>query len=249
MRRQNTKSWGLLALAISSIIVTFSGWQLVKAQSTPEFMISVEFPDAPERASSGRTTGGGTRGDSCTAGTVNLTALMPADNAVTTVASNPKFFVYVPENEADSAEFEISDKSDQRVYVSKLDISNTSGIVKLAIPTNVSLTTDEEYTWRFTIICDAWDHSGNKVVKGTIKKIEINSDLQKNLRNATTPLKQAEVYAEAKIWSETIATLADLRSSNPAAWTQLLTSVGLEEIASQPFAVMEQVKQTIEFPE
>ncbi|NES76360.1 MULTISPECIES: DUF928 domain-containing protein [Okeania] len=244
MARQNIKFWGLLALATSPIIVTFSGVQLVQAQSTAELLISVEFPSGPQRASSGRTRGGGTRAPEsyCTPGQTKLTALMPGDNVGTTVADHPKFFVYVPEHKAESAEFEVFDKSGKSIYLTKLDISETSGIVKLALPKNVSLTTNKEYTWRFAMICDEWDHSANESVEGIVKKVEISSDLENSLKNAS-PLEQAEIYAKAKIWNETIATVAELRNSYPTEWEELLTSVGLHEIASEPFAPCCQVEE------
>ncbi|MGD1717469.1 DUF928 domain-containing protein [Dapis sp. BLCC M172] len=230
MGRQNIKSWGLLALAISPIIVTFSGWQLAKAEQTPELLISVDF-EGGKRSPSGRTSGGGTRGPS----KGNLIALMPGDDNAGTTISNPNFFVYIPEHEAESAEFEIFDKSGKSIYLNdELDVSGTSGIVKLTVPKDVSLTNNKEYKWRFAIIFDPWDRSADKFVEGTIKKVEISSQLEKSLKNAT-PLEQAEIYANAKIWNETIATLAELRNSNPTEWEELLTSVGLKEIASEPF--------------
>ncbi len=236
MGRQNIKSWGLLALAISPIIVTFSGWQLVKAQQIPELLISIDFQGG-KRSPSGRTSGGGTRGTCDTITTnINLTALMPGDdNAGTTISTNPKFFMYIPEHEINSAEFEISDKSGKNLYSANLDISDTSGIVKLTLPKNVNLKTNKEYAWTFAMVCDPWDRSADQYVQGTIKKVEISSDLENSLKNAT-PLEQAEIYAKARIWNETIATLAELRTSNPTEWEELLTSVGLKEIASEPFA-------------
>lgn len=233
MGKQKIKYWRILALVISPIIMVSSGWQLVRAQSTPELLISVEFPGGGKRSPSGRTSGGGTRGPKRS----DLIALMPGDdNAGTTIASNPKFFVYVPEyEEENSAEFEIIDQSGKSVYLTNLDISETSGIVQLTLPTNVNLTKNQEYIWRFTIILDPWDRSGDKFVEGTIKRVEVSSDLENSLKNAT-PLEQAEIYANAKIWNEAIATLADLRNSNPKEWEELLTSVGLEDIASEPFA-------------
>ncbi|NER04373.1 MAG: DUF928 domain-containing protein [Okeania sp. SIO3C4] len=244
MGGQNIKFWGLLALATSPIIVTFSGVQLVQAQSTAELLISVEFPSGPKRASSGRTSGAGTRAPEsyCAPGKTKLTALMPGDNVGTTVADRPKFFVYVPEHEAKSAEFEIVDKSGKSIYLTELDISETSGIIKLALPKNVSLTTNKEYTWRFAMICDAWDRSADESVEGIVKKVEISSDLENSLKNAS-PLEQAEIYAKAKIWNETIATVAELRNSYPTEWEELLTSVGLQEIASEPFAPCCKIKE------
>lgn len=234
MRRQNIKFGGLLAIAISPVILTFSSWQLAKAESNQELLISVEFPSGPKRSSSGRTSGGGTRGNCTAFRGSKLIAVTPGDNVVTTVASNPQFFVYIPENEANSAEFEIVDKSGKSIYLTNLDISDTSGIVKLTLPEDFSLTTDQEYTWRFVLICDSFDRSVDEFVEGIVKKVELNSTLENSLKNAS-PLEQAEIYAKAKIWNETLATLAELRSSNPTEWEELLKSVGLTEIASEPF--------------
>ena len=118
--------------------------------------------------------------------------------------------------------------------------------MKLNLPKNVNLTTNQEYTWTFTIICDPLDRSADQSVKGTIEKIEISSDLKNSLENAT-PLQQAEIYAKAKIWSDTIALVADLRTSDPAEWEaewkELLGSVGLGQIASEPFVPCCQVEE------
>lgn len=249
MGKPNIKywDWGLLALVISPIIVTFSAWQLAKAQLTPE-LISVEFPTGnTSRPPSSGTTGGGSRGY-CRAITgekkkkKELIALMPTDNTGTTISTNPKFFLYVPEHKAKLAEFEVKDKSGKSLYSTELNISTTSGIVKLTLPENVSLKTNKEYTWTFAIVCDPLDRGTDNLVQGTIKKVEISSELENSLKNATL-LEQAKIYAKAKIWHDTIATVADLRTSNPKEWEELLRSVELEEIASEPFAPCCQVEE------
>ncbi|MCL2928178.1 MAG: DUF928 domain-containing protein [Trichodesmium sp. MAG_R01] len=244
MGKPNIKywDWGLLVLVISPIIVTFSAWQLAKAQLTPE-LISVEFPPVERPPSSG-TTGGGSRGycRAITGEKKELIALMPTDNAGTTISTNPKFFLYVPEHKAKLAEFEIKDKSGKSLYSTELDISTTSGIVKLTLPENVNLQTNKEYTWTFAIVCDPLDRVTDNLVQGTIKKVEISSELENSLKNATL-LEQAKIYAKAKIWHDTIATVADLRTSNPKEWEELLRSIQLEEIASEPFAACCQVEE------
>lgn len=106
------------------------------------------------------------------------------NKVVTTVANNPTLFFYVPKAkdypelyETESGEFEILDQSGKTVYLSKFkivepvaDMKDSSGIVKLALPKNISLATNEEYIWRFEIICDEWDRSSNEFVEGFIKK-------------------------------------------------------------------------------
>ena len=269
MKRQNIKYRGLLGLVMSSIIVSFSGLQLAKAELIPELLISVYFPGGVKRPPTEKTKGGGTRGTFCVTKNdlkeddlknylIPLMPRIPTENydgttiyAGTTVSTNPQIFVYVPKHEANLAEFVISDSNkesgEKKLYpITQYNISDTSGIVKLNLPKNVNLTTNQEYTWTFTIICDPLDRSADEFVKGTIEKIEISSDLRNSLENAT-PLQQAEIYAKAKIWNDTIALVADLRTSNPAEWEaewkELLESVGLEQIASEPFVPCCQVEE------
>ena len=65
MKRQNIKYRGLLGLVMSSIIVSFSGLQLAKAEFIPELLISVYFPGGVKRPPTEKTKGGGTRGTFC----------------------------------------------------------------------------------------------------------------------------------------------------------------------------------------
>lgn len=239
MGRQNIKSWGLLAIISLLILPTFSPKQLAKAELTEELLIIGDLPSGPKRSRSGRTSGAGSRGNCDIPKTSNLIALIPeVDNPETTISGNPKFFVYIPKHQVKSAEFYINDESGNSVYLSELNISNISGIVHLTVPNTLSLTKNQEYTWRFTMFCDPdnlGDRSIGLYVQGTIKKVDISLDLEESLKNAT-PLEQAEIYKKANIWNETIATLAALRNSNPTEWEDLLTSIGLENIASEPFA-------------
>ena len=258
MKMPKIKSWGLLALIISPIIVTFAGWKLAKAQLTPELLISLEFPSAERPPNDPRSAdSGGSRGGCIQKEEIKLTALMPLTQdgdgkslplvVGTTTSTNPKFFLYVPENQAELAEFVIQEKSGESnkdIYQTQFKISGYSGIVKLTLPNNVNLQANKEYTWSFHMVCDTQDRASDAYVTGTIKKVEISSYLENKLKNATTPLEKAKIYAEDKIWYDTIATVADLRASNPAVWEELLRSVELKDfVVSAPFAPCCQVEQ------
>jgi hypothetical protein len=265
MKMPKIKSWGILALVISPIIVTFSGWKLAKAQLTPELLISVEFPKA-KRPESAETYSGGTRSLDCLTEKANqekkkLRVLMPMPLekkelpestyyliSGTTISTNPKFFVYLPEHTAESAEFVIKENSGESDTKTEFKISGSSGIVKLTLPEKVNLEANKEYTWSFSIVCNPDERSLDLFVQGTIKKVEISSDLENKLENATTPLEKAKIYAEAGIWYDMIATVADLHASDHAKWkeewTELLRSVELKDyIVSAPFASCCELKQ------
>jgi hypothetical protein len=189
-----------------------------------------------------------------------LTGLMPRNslthrpvNQTLTVAANPTFFVYVPETTTLSAEdllfaeFSVSDDQDHEVYqttfplptVLSSDVPSSSvstpGIVKLSLPANVSLETGKNYRWVFQLYCGKAnaDRVFGRYVEGWIQRTELSSDLKTKIEQAT-PLEQAQLYAKARIWSETLMLAAQLRSSQPAEWEKLLKSVGLNEIAQVP---------------
>lgn len=238
MGRQYFKSVVMLiGLTFCPTTIALSGWQLAKAQSNHESQIvAVEFPAGPSRDATGRTSGGGTRGDSCVLEkTIGLTALMPGNNIGTTVATEPTLFVYVPKNSAQSAELVVIDDAGNPVYSNTFAISSINGIVKVNLPKNAGLTPGKEYIWQFALVCDGNDRAADKYVQGTLKPVELSADLQRQLKLAS-PLQQAQLYAEAGIWNETLITLADLRGSNPTEWEELLDSVGLKEISSEPFS-------------
>jgi hypothetical protein len=193
-------------------------------------------------------------------GKMPLTALMPRNpltnrpvNQTLTVAANPTVFVYVPETSTQFenlvfAEFSVSDDQDNEVYqttfplptVLSSDVSSSSvstpGIVKLTLPADVRLETGKNYRWVFQLSCGKANAERffGRYVEGWIQRTELSSELKTKIEQAT-PLEQAKLYATARIWSETLMLAAQLRSSQPAEWEELLKSVGLTEISQAPF--------------
>jgi hypothetical protein len=236
----------------------------LRAQPYPEWKVSLEFPEEQNVGQpEGGSVAGASRLPGCPEdnqeGKMPLTGLMPirnklnqetrvATNQTLTVAANPTFFVYVPETTAKSAEFLLLDDQDKKVYKTSLklptvlssDVSSSSvstpGIVKLSLPANVSLETGKTYHWEFQLNCppdESGDASYIPLVEGWIQRTELSSDLKTKIEQAT-PLEQAKLYAKARIWSEALMLAAQLRSSHPAEWEELLKSVGLNEIAQVP---------------
>jgi hypothetical protein len=190
-----------------------------------------------------------------------LTGLMPRNpltnrpvNQTLTVAANPTFFVYVPETTTRSAEdlvlaeFSVLDDQEKDVYKTTLQLPtvvssdlptssvSTPGIVKLSLPADVPLETGKNYRWVFLLSCGKAnaERDFGRPVEGWIQRTELSSELKTKIEQAT-PLEQAKLYATARIWSETLMLAAQLRSSQPAEWEELLKSVGLTEISQAPF--------------
>ena len=235
-----------VALCIEGLTLSLAASQL-RAQS---IQVSLTFPPTQPRGAPSRTIGGGQRrgGDEpeeptvCLTSNLPLTAVTPNNNVVTTVSGNPTLFWYVPKTQAKSAEFVLFDddgKELNKIYKTTVAVKGTPGIVKLHIPASVSLETGKKYLWAFTVKCFS-DPEDNPWVAGVIERTELNGEEETKLAATKEPLEKAEVYAEAEVWQETLSLMAQLRYERPYdfrvnnAWRELLSSVQLGAIASEP---------------
>ncbi|NEP00621.1 MAG: DUF928 domain-containing protein [Symploca sp. SIO2E9] len=246
----------IFALALSPAIITSSS--LPSQLPTPvdlNWQVSLNFPVEGVGQPEGGSAGGGVRGvrPSCVKGEIPLRALTPRSSSVEkTHSANPSFFVYVPQTQAKSGEFVVYDDFGNQVYLATVELNDTPGVVKLQLPETISLEVGKDYRWQFRLSCNLQSQIPNHLVGGVIQRTLLSSDLKQKLEKVEfhkqveldglnlTPeylalLKQAEIYAEAKMWNETITILAQLRSSHPKAWEQMLKSFGLETIAQEPF--------------
>jgi uncharacterized protein YcbX len=91
------------------------------------------------------------------------------------------------------------------------------------------LAPDQDYFWEFATICDASDRSRDHVVQGFVHRVEAT------LPDGSAQLvQQAEQYAAAEIWQQTLEAASTLKSTDSTLWSQLLTSVGLEALIDEP---------------
>jgi hypothetical protein len=148
--------------------------------------------------------------------------------------------LYIPQTAAKSAEFEIYNAQGKRVYQTTLVLQGLPGVVKLSVPRSLGLKIGQEYDWTLRLDDNPEIEEQNRLVGGKIKRTALTSTQKAQLAAARQPLKQAEVYAKAGIWQETISILAQLRHDRPsdrninAAWEELLESVELKHIANTP---------------
>lgn len=238
---KNLSYWVALGVALSVELVTVSlALPQLRVQSLE--VSGVTFPRRVRVGAPSRTGGAGTRGRRwCIKGNKLLTALTPNNNVATTVSANPTLFWYVPQTEAKSAEFVIFDPDlDREVYKTTLALEDIPGVVKLSLPKAVSLETGKEYVWQLALICNPENPEEQDYVRGMIERTQLSSAQKTKLADAIEPLKQAEVYAGAGIWLETLIVLSQLRHERPNdskindAWKELLESVELEAIATEP---------------
>lgn len=231
--------------AILSVATVSSASPLL---SESALQISLEFPPAPNRPGANSSAGGGTRGSDtaftasgrsaktvCSQGELPLTALTPKDTEIEkTVSARPDFFLYIPDTSAKTAEFLVLDALGDDVYADTLELPETPGILQVSLPDSVTLEVGQTYSWEMVMNCDSDNPIAIESVYGDIERTELSDDLKTQIEATDEPLKQAELYAQQRIWQDTLMLMAELRESNQAEWEQLLKSVGLEGISAVP---------------
>jgi Domain of Unknown Function (DUF928) len=196
----------------------------------------------PDRGAPGRREGGGTRGN-CLRGDPPLIALIPETNFGTTVEARPTLYWHVPVTVSPTAEFVLLDAEDNEVYRTTFQLSGNAGIIQVSLKDAASapaLEVGKDYHWYFSLVCDPADRSGDIFAEGWIQRIAPPDSLAAQLA-AVPESDRPGVYAQAGIWYDALSTLANLRQAEPhnttasTQWETLLRSVGLDNIAGQPF--------------
>lgn len=209
--------------------------------------------------SPGKRIGAGTRGPgSCLSAEKRLTALVPETESAQsktvlglTVAEYPILLFYVPENSGQTLEFALVDPTNDQKYETSISTPRTAGIVSVdfsKIKNLPPLGVGKNYQWYFSIVCNSDDRSQDETVEGFVQRVKPDADLANDLQQAT-PRDRVSVYVVNDIWYDSLATLAQLRQSSPndasltEDWTNLLGSIGLDNIATEPLVQSLSVKQ------
>ena len=223
---------------------------LSPGKALPRKPVEVADYKPPKGIGTPETVGGGTRSGNCEQDEKTsaplLTALMPdltpgtAEFGVT-VSESPQFFVYIPETSARMAEFVLKNENEEDIYRSgNIPISGQSAIVSVSLPKNqIKLESGKNYHWYFSVICNPDNRRKDIFVEGWTQHTEMSSEVASQIQKAA-PLERAKLYAEAGIWHEAVASLAELRRENPdnpalaQEWKTLLESAGLKQLAELP---------------
>lgn len=236
-----------LRIPWSTIAATLflSGWSLLTL--SPATAVTFTPPKEVGNAPTGETTGGATRnGGQCNAYTTNhnaqiATPLLPKGYPGLTVKERPTFFAYVPQTGATEASFTLLNSSGNLIYRRKVALPFKGGMVSISLPKTVSaLEVGQNYKWFLEIHCLPTIDPDNPVVDGWVSRTQINTSLARELEGAKTFHDRAVAYARAGIWYEAVSNMVAARRSHPQdstlaeSWGELLTSVGLGAIASQP---------------
>jgi hypothetical protein len=229
---------GLISPTLGAIAMTP---QLGSSESNAQTLISIGFPPVPsgQERITGGTGGGGTRsgGDACASenGVSEVIPLIPTNQIPNTVAPNPSLYIYVPQTKAQVAEFVVMDLQGDYLYSQKFKLSGQAGIAKIKLPeTNeqgksLSLEKDKFYYWEFAIVCDQSDRASDIYAWGTFNRSQLDQSLDQALKNKSNPLEKATIYAQNRLWNETLEEMIQIRNTQPQEWQDLLKSIGIEE--------------------
>ena len=137
-------------------------------------------------------------------------------------------------------------------------------IMSLQIPRHVGiqpLAVGSIYKWEVSLICDINNRTRDLPTTGYVQRLLPNPDLKAEIQQASPP-EQVFIYANARLWYETLASVISLQPDRPtsptngvanpllsslnletssrmededidAIWVALLNSAGLEKIAQQ----------------
>lgn len=207
-------------------------------------IVSVTF-DPPKGGQPDNTEGGASRdGGTCPqdskASHQSVTLLLPSNHYGLTVAERPTFFVYVPQTSAQKAFFVLQDENENYYYQKNVQVPGTAGIISFKLPSDAPvIEIGKSYKWSFVLMCGESVRPDSPRGEGRIQRIEKNSALSSQLEKLS-PLERAALYGKDGIWYDTLTSLAQLRRSQSkdltlaANWEELLRSVGLEAIATEP---------------
>ncbi len=251
-------------LSIFSVLLSFellfipNPFQGVQAQMTPQtsdvaaqtdaFNGTVQFDPPPDQGTGPSTSRRGTSRGPCNlpSNQQAITLLPNTNNGLgLTVNPHPTFFVYIPQTSAHTALLSLMDNETGEMIEVPVDLNATETIIQIDLPKETKpLQVGQTYNWSVGLICQsgAVTLAPNSVLdEGEIKRVELEPSLNNPFGNEPS-LELAALYADNGIWFDTLTTLAQLKRSQPndlaytTAWTELLKSVELEDIATYPLA-------------
>lgn len=166
--------------------------------------------------------------------------LIPATNHGQTITSHPTIYLYMPKTSASQVFLSLRDKEGNNIYQEFLPAIATGSIVGFKLPAEApALETGKTYKWSMAIVCGGSLRADSPTVSGWIKRVEADATTIGQL-DRDPSLEGAALYGAKGLWYETIGTLVELRRQQPEDvtitenWKNLLSSVGLGAIASQP---------------
>ena len=229
-------------------------------KSSPQFSIRFNSTQRkpPKRGGNPRTSEGtGSRGDCLyQKDKPQLTRLVGGKNLQLTVDKYPKLWFHssLSREEAPVGEFSLQ-HGDDEVYQTRFQLPAKPGVFSISLPpTAPGLEVGKKYRFYVEINCPSADNSDDSStpasLTGVVERVEVSSELSRDLKAAKTPLERINVFAKYSIWLNTLTELAQLRIKQPQntnlknSWIELLSQpeVGLEKVSQEPIVETSSLK-------
>lgn len=190
---------------------------------------------------------GGTRGN-CLANGRDFVVLVPDRPINKTASISPNLLFYVPQTkEPLEIEFILRNREDKLVYKTLIPTTDRAGIMNVNIPEQVKENSREspaDYHWYLSLICDSRKRSQDIVLEGWIEYVELNNSVREKINNSDS-IRKFDILQQEDIWYDAISILAEQKKLDSdltliqTEWSQLLESIGLSELASEPLITAE----------
>jgi hypothetical protein len=165
---------------------------------------------------------------------MSFNALAPHySNEVTTASGNPTLYFYLPPTRATTGEATLEDEEGKQLYRVAFPLPGQAGIAHLSLPPLTPLVAGKTYRWQVAIVCDPEYPTRNETVAGTLQYRPLDRASADSLTSKNF-LEKAKFYAGRGDWLDTLDNVARARSQQPGEWTELLDSVGLNDLSGQP---------------
>ena len=189
----------------------------------------------PQRGAPGGRVGGGTRGTGHDV--LAITALAP-DHTGLTSQEQPSLLWHTSAPTTHRLEFTLNDPQGTRPLVEAvLPAPAHAGVQRIRLADHgVRLAPGVAYTWYVAAVPDRERRSRDVLAGGSIQRVEMDAALRDRLRSAS-PTEVPAVYADAGLWYDCLAALADLIDARPGDATlrrqraALLEQIGLRDLA------------------
>ena len=169
--------------------------------------------------------------------------IMPRRNYGLTLKERPSIFIYLPNTSARQMVLTFQDQTGNFYERAFLPIPARVGIVSITLPDDkLPLTVGKNYQWSLAIICGETIQPDDPVFKGWVQRVARSLEIDRELESKST-IEQAAWYGAKGYWYDMLETMVQELRSHPndahvnALWRDLLESVGLNAIASEPLIV------------
>ena len=171
--------------------------------------------------------------------------LLPPDSYTQTYSDRPTLMLYLPATGADRAFVSIKDLEGTFHYQTEISLTEDNGIVTVPFPNHApALEVGRDYLWQVVFLAPGEQLAPDTPALQTVmSRVTADASLTFTDTDVLTPaiaLEKAVDLAEAGLWTDTLQVLADARRLNPdhaalqEEWSELLTQVGLGELAAVP---------------